>query len=202
MRKQENPRSRRKLLDAAEHLMLAKGFVATSVDEICRKAGLTKGSFFYYFKSKDELGQALLERFCCSTQQQMQECCSGQKNEEDPLKKVYAHIVFAVQMSKERHLSKGCLIGTFAQELADTHPKIRMVCSAGFREWQKLLAKDLKEAKAKYAARSAVDPNSLAEHFIAIIEGSQILARAHQNRRIFERNMNHFREYIEQLFIG
>ena len=198
--KQDNPKSRQDLLNAAQELMLAKGFGATSVDEICRKAKLTKGSFFHYFKSKDDLGAALLERFCCSTQAQMKECCSCQEKEKDPLKRVESHIDFAIKMSKERVGTKGCLIGTFAQELSDTHPQIRSMCARAFREWGKLIAADLREAKAKYKTKANFDPQDLAQHFIAIIEGAEILAKAQGDKKIVKKSLEYFRDYIKRIF--
>src|ERR1017187_9002090 len=50
--------SKTKLLDSALHVIRAKGYAATTVDDICHKAGVTKGSFFHHFKSKDELALA------------------------------------------------------------------------------------------------------------------------------------------------
>ena len=61
--RQENPATREKLLETAQHLMLAKGYTATSVEEICEAADLTKGSFFHYFASKEDLGKAVLDRY-------------------------------------------------------------------------------------------------------------------------------------------
>src|SRR5689334_24216214 len=55
--------TKEKLLDAAQQLMLSKGFPATTVDEICDTAGFTKGSFFHYFESKEQLGKEVLNRF-------------------------------------------------------------------------------------------------------------------------------------------
>src|SRR5579872_5004492 len=58
-----NAPTKEKLLTAAIKLMLAQGFTATSVDEIIAGAGATKGSFFHFFKSKEDLAKAALERF-------------------------------------------------------------------------------------------------------------------------------------------
>ena len=195
---QTNPKAKQTLLDAAEDLMLTQGYSATSVDQICKAAKLTKGSFFHYFKSKEDLAAALLNRFCCSSRQMMQEkCCT---KEMDPLNRVYNYIDCAVQMFKDSRFNKGCLIGTFAQELAETKPKLRSLCAEGFNEWAKLLKKDLKEAKKKYAPRASFEAESLAEHFIALVEGSQILARAKSNPAILGENMRHFKQYLKQLF--
>ena len=191
--------SRKKLLAAAQELMLAKGFAATSVDDICRKARLTKGSCFYYFKSKDDLGKAVLEQFCCAAQEKMYACCC-QAGESDPLQRVYAHIDFVIDVSKNPAASLGCLLGTFAQELSDTHPKMRALCAAGFQEWAKLIAQDLREAKARHKVKVDFEPHDLAEYFIALIEGSQILARTKQSPKIIQKNMEHLRKYIKSIF--
>ena len=164
--------------------MLKKGFTATSVEDICQKAGLTKGSFFYYFESKEHLGKAVLERFCCSSRQKIAACCCNNARTRDPLEDIYSYVDFAVKMSKDPIASKGCLMGAFAQELSDICPSIRDLCAEGFNEWAKMLKKDFIAAKAKYAPRASFDAQGLADHFIAIMEGSQILAKAKQNRKI------------------
>ena len=50
--------ARTKLLDAALAVIRGKGFAATSVDELCQAAGVTKGAFFHHFHTKEELGVA------------------------------------------------------------------------------------------------------------------------------------------------
>ena len=200
MRKaQTDSKAKTKLLDAAQKLMMERGYAATSLEDICKSAKLTKGSFFHYFKSKEDLGKALLQRFCHFSQEQMQECCSCEKSP-DPLKRVYQHIDFAVAMSKDPVAGKGCLLGKLAQELCDTHPEIRSLCAEGFLGWAKLFKRDLDAAKARYAPRASFDTQSLAEYFIALSEGSQILARVKRDRKIIEKNMEHFRSYIKTLF--
>ena len=103
-------------------------------------------------------------------------------------------------MSKEPMTNKGCLLGTLAQELSDTHPEMRSLCQEGFAEWAKMFKRDLVKAKARYAPQASFDPQSLAEHFIAIAEGSHILAKVKQDRRVIEKNMQHFKQYLKGLF--
>jgi len=57
------PETKRKLVDAGVNLMRRRGFNATTVDDICAAAGVTKGAFFHYFKSKDDLATAAVIRF-------------------------------------------------------------------------------------------------------------------------------------------
>jgi len=198
--KKDRPTTKDKLLNCALDLMLIKGFAATSLDEICQKAGLTKGCFFHYFKSKENLGKALLEKFCCHFQKLIEEACGCDDRELNPLTRVYRHIDFAIQMSKASIEGKGCLIGTFAQELSDTHPQIRSLCAQGFTEWAKILQNDLHDAKARYAPRASFEVKSLAEYFIAVVEGSQILAKAKKDKRVVQHNLGHFKQYLQILF--
>lgn len=193
----ENPPTKERLLDAAEHLMLAKGFSATTVEDICDAAELTKGSFFHYFESKDELGKMVLERYCQRSAQTQQSSCA---NEPDPLKRVYSVVDFMIEKAKECESPRGCLLGTFAQELSDTHPEIRRVCAKAFGAWVEALAKDLEEAKARYAPTATFDSKSLAEHFITVLEGAQILSKTQQDAGVIEKSLKHFKNYLKAIF--
>ncbi|MBI4639539.1 MAG: TetR/AcrR family transcriptional regulator [Candidatus Tectomicrobia bacterium] len=190
--------TKEKLLDAAQRLMLAKGFPATTIDEICGAAGLTKGSFFHYFESKQDLGKAVLDRFWLSSKQAIEEGSFRQKN--DPLQRVYGYVDFIIERSKGPSGGNGCLLGTFAQELSYTHPEIRSLCAQHFAQWARALKRDLDKAKAKYAPEASFDTQSLAEHFIAILEGSLILAKARRDKGTVEKHLQHFKQYVKSLF--
>ena len=194
---QVNSPTRTRLLDAAQRLMLAKGFAATTVDEICEAAKLTKGSFFHYFESKDELGKTVLERFCANGKQMLEAVYGGER---DPLKRVYRQIEAVAMMSQDPKLGKGCLLGCFAQELSDTHPQIRAICCQEFDAWAKRLGQDLAHAKTQYAPKASFDPQELAEHFIAVVEGSLILGKAKRDMKVVAQNLRHFKAYVQSLF--
>jgi TetR/AcrR family transcriptional repressor of nem operon len=198
MRKAEpDSQAKQKLLDAAQELMLTKGYTNTSVDEICEAAGLTKGSFFHYFDGKEHLGRLVAERFAAAKQQMFQSAPFRQKT--DPLDRVFGFVDFLIEMSHTPMAAKGCLLGTFVQELAHTHPKIRSVCAACFEKSADSLTRDLEEAKAKYAPGARWGPQSLAEHLIAVVQGAIILAKAKQDPKPLEEGLLHFREYLKVL---
>lgn len=190
--------TKQKLLDAAQELMLAKGYTATSVDEICEAAGLTKGSFFHYFEGKEHLGRVVAQRFYASMHQIFQSAPFHQKK--DPLDRVFGRVDFLIELSRSPHAAKGCLLGTFVQELSDTHPKIRSVCASCFDDAAESLKQDLDEAKAKYAPRARWSTQSLAEHLTAVMQGAIILAKAKQDRRVVEESLLHFKEYLKCVF--
>ncbi len=190
--------TRENLLAAAERLMLARGYPATTVDEICVAAGVTKGSFFHYFTDKEELGGAVLERFVAGIMEQVH--VAPFQKERDPLKRVYGYLNFVAEISRRPAAQQGCLLGNFAQDLSESHPRLRKQCSRHFTQWAAALKSELDAAKAKYARGRHVDTQELAEHVIAIIEGALILAKAHQDPQAVARALGHLKNYLAALF--
>jgi len=187
-----------KLLDAAQETMLAKGYSATTVDEICAAAGLTKGSFFHYFKSKQELGTAVLDHFVISTQQMFHNAKFQEKR--DPLRRVYGNVDFAIEMSRTPVAQQGCLLGNFAQELSKSNELLRRACAEHFAGWAQTLKKDLDAAKIQHAPNARLDTQSIAEHFIVVLEGALILAKSQQDHRVVETHLKHFKRYLKSLY--
>ncbi len=197
-----NPDSptKEKLLDAAQRLMLAKGFPATTVEEICETAGLTKGSFFHYFESKDDLGKAVLDRYAGRGLGALE--TAPFRRQSDPLKRIIASIDFWIDRISDPSTECGCLLGNFAQELSDTHPAIRAQCAQYFDRWTQMLKQDFDEAKVACRPRGRIDTQGLAEHYVAVVEGALLLAKAKGDRKVFERNLTHLKRYIQAVFNG
>lgn len=187
-----------RLLEAAEKLMLAKGYTATSVDEICESAKLTKGSFFHYFKSKDDLGKAVLDRYISSTHMAVQSAPFFKKS--DPLQRVYGYIDFMIALSKDPKRRNGCLLGNFAQVLSDTHPYIRSQCASHFSSWAGMLKRELDETIKRHSPKAHVDSHGIAEYFIALFEGSLMMAKTKRDVKIIEKNLRYFKQYLKSVF--
>ena len=192
--------TRLKLLEAAQQLMLTKGFPATTLDEICAAAGVTKGSFFHYFAGKEDLGKAVLEHFMTCRFQAVQ--AAPFRGKRDPLQRVYGYVDFVIEMSQDPSTIQGCLLGSFAQDLSDTHPEIRAQCGRHFDQWAQALKQELDGAKKKYAPKATFNTQSLSEHFIAVVEGALILVKAKRDGKILGQQLRHFKRYLQSLFEG
>src|SRR5712664_2720420 len=115
LQKTELPETKRKLVDAGVNLMRNRGFNATTVDDICAAAGVTKGGFFHYFKSKADLATAAVIRFNELKAQQFAD--APFRRLPDPLERVFGRLDFAKESwGRNKGLTKGCLVGMFAQE--------------------------------------------------------------------------------------
>ena len=183
-------------MKSAVKLMRAKGYEATSVDDICCDARLTKGSFFHYFKDKETLAKAALDTFCCC---QADEMGKGRKEEKDPLKKLDGLIDRIVEMGSAHGAIHGCLIGNFSQELSDTHPELRKACAEKFDGFANSIRGLLDAAR---SSKTKIDTQSLAEHFLSVMQGSFILAKAKQDIGVFKNNMEHLRRYLHSALSG
>ena len=194
-----NPDSptRNKLLDAAEQVMLSKGFVAATVDEICTGAGVTKGSFFHYFKNKEELGKVLLRRFSDARAGAIVEACGAI---EDPLERIHCVIDFAISGCQDSGPG-GCLVGTLAQEISETHPELREVCACCFGEFSGWAGKLLAEAKQRHCPDASFDAESLGHHFLSVIQGSLLVMKTHDGDPSASiASLNHLKDYLRALY--
>jgi len=184
-----------KLLDAALRLMLSKGYPATTVDEICAEAGVSKGSFYHFFKTKEDVGLATLAYFYQRGSGEMMS--GGFSSLTDPLKRAFGFINHVEQKSAVLW-REGCLLATFASELAESSPSIQAEVSRMFKDLvygMSLLLEPIAR-RAKTNSPTAVE---MAEMFLDVLEGSIVVARAHQEPERIAISINRFRVYLEGL---
>ena len=171
-------RSKERILAGAKELFLARGYTATTVDAICERAELTKGSFYYFFDSKEDLGLAVLD---WSLRQSAQMLATGSYvRMNDPVEKAFAFLEHLENCSPEIW-SGGCLLGSFSLELADTNSRMQQAVSGMFQAVADDFAKQLQPIAAQCAGKQAPTANELADSLLGILEGSIILAKAHRD---------------------
>ncbi len=190
--------ARCKLLDAAIAVIRRKGYAATSVDELCARAGVTKGAFFHHFPSKDSLAVAAANHW--SEQSSALFAAASYHQCEDPLERVLAYLDFRKAMLRDDVAEFTCLVGTMVQEVYGTHPDIRHACDASISGHAAELEADIAEAMKRYRLRAAWTAKSLALHTQAVLQGAFILAKAQGNAAVAEASVDHLRRYVELLF--
>jgi TetR/AcrR family transcriptional regulator, transcriptional repressor for nem operon len=190
--------ARTRLLDAAMHVIRAQGYSATTVDDICRAAGVTKGAFFHHFKSKEDLGVAAAAHFSAMAERVFG--AAPYREHADPLDRVLGYIDFRSAIIDGPLPDFTCLLGTMVQEAYDTHPAIRRACETYIGVHAADVAKDIEAAKALYAPEAPWSAMSLALHTQAVLQGAFILAKAKGGPEIARESVAHLRRYIEHLF--
>jgi TetR/AcrR family transcriptional regulator, transcriptional repressor for nem operon len=190
--------SKRKLLEAAFEVVRAKGYTATRVEDICEAAGVTKGSFFYHFKSKEDLGLQAAEHWSAVTSELFREAPYHLPG--DPLDRLLAYVDFRKALLKGELPQYTCLVGTMVQEVYGTWPAIREACKASICGHAETLEPDIDAAMEKYGVRGEWTALSLALHTQAVIQGSFILAKAQGGAEVAAESLDHLRRYLELLF--
>ena len=191
------PNARAKLLDAALGTIREKGYSATSVDDLCASAGVTKGAFFHHFKSKDALGVAAAEHWSETTGALFAD--APYHEAEDPLERILAYIDFRKSLVRGEIAEFTCLVGTMVQETYGASDDIRSACWRSISGHAQTLETDIAAAIKKYHVDN-VTPKSLALYTQATIQGAFILAKAKKDPGVAIDMIDHLKRYVELLF--
>jgi TetR/AcrR family transcriptional regulator, transcriptional repressor for nem operon len=198
METQGHHSSKRKILDAAVKLVRIKGYNATTVDDLCAEAGVTKGSFFHHFKSKDELGAAAARHWTDMTSPLF--AGAPYHVPERALDRVLDYIAFRRSIIGGELAEFTCLAGTLAQELHTSHPAIAHAAGEAITGHASTLEADIQAAMDESAKHFPFNAQSLALHTQAVMQGGFILAKSTGDPRHAEDAVDHLRRYVELLF--
>jgi TetR/AcrR family transcriptional regulator, transcriptional repressor for nem operon len=192
------PEAKTRLLDAAMHLIRAQGYSATTVDDICGEAGLTKGAFFHYFASKEDLAVAAAAHFAAMAEGLF--AAAPYRTLADPLDRVLGYIDFRTAILDGPIPEFTCLLGTMVQEAYATHPAIREACDVYIGAHAAEVAKDIEAARQRYAPEASWSAESLALYTQSVLQGAFVLAKAQNGHKVARQCMAHLRRYIATLF--
>jgi TetR/AcrR family transcriptional repressor of nem operon len=192
------PSAREKLIDAALTEIRVRGYNATTLDELCAAAGVTKGAFFHHFKSKEDLAVAAADSWT-----QMSGELFGQASyhqHADPLDRLLGYIDLRAQLIRGTTAEFTCLAGTMTQEIFQTNPRIRKACFDSIAGHAEQLEDDIAAAIDLYRPGAGFTAKSLALHTQAVLQGAFILAKAKDDPQVVIDSIAHLRRYFELLF--
>lgn len=193
--------TRQRILDAAQELILEYGFSATTVDKVLEAAGVSKGAFFHYFSSKQDLGRTLLERYAEADQRLLESFMeAAEASTDDPAGQVLAFVRGFEDAARELFAQPGCLFVSFIYErIPESRPNSDII-AGNVQMWRDRLMPKLQEAVRAYPPAVEVDLPSLADQVFTIFEGAFILARATGEADRVRAQLVHLRRYLELLF--
>lgn len=186
-----------KILDAALMVIRAKGYAATTVDDLCAASAVTKGAFFHHFKSKDDLAVAVAEHWSKVTGELFE--AAPYHRHADPLQRVLGYLEFRKSLLTGEVAEFTCLVGTMVQETFESNPAIRAACEASISGHAQKLEADIAEAMRQRGLRAHWTARSLALHTQAVLQGAFILAKAKDDAKVAADSIDHLRRYIELL---
>lgn len=196
--------ARERLLDAAENSVLAKGFAATSIDELLAETGVSKSGFFYHFKDKGALAKAILERYLARDRELLDQMFArADELNDDPLHGFLVGMkFFSEMMSDLPNNHPGCVAASFAYQDQLFNREIRQLNAEGMLAWRRRFRERFELIAQKYPPKIAADFDALADTVAVMVEGGFVLGRALRDSTITPRQILLFRDYIRIIFTG
>jgi TetR/AcrR family transcriptional repressor of nem operon len=192
------PSARVRLLDAALTVIRQKGFCATSVDDLCAAAGVSKGAFFHHFASKDALGAASADHWTVVTAPMF--AAAAYHDLADPLDRIFGYLDLREALLAGDVAEFTCLAGTLLQETHQTGPGIAAAANAAITSHAHTLEGDFQQAIDLHRPPDCPSATSLALHTQTVLQGAFILAKGAGNADVARDGLNHLRRYLRLLF--
>ncbi len=187
--------TRDQILDAASRIIHLRGYHCTSLDDVLREVNVGKGNFYYHFKSKEELGFAIIDRIVQGFVERTLEP-SFADPDGDALEQINAFLDRILEAQRRRKCVGGCPLGNLASELSDVHEGFRQRLADSFAQWRLKLAEALERGQARGRLRADLDPSGAAEFFVASLEGAILLSKVTRDIAVMEKCVLELRNHL------
>jgi TetR/AcrR family transcriptional repressor of nem operon len=187
-----------RILDATLKVVRAKGYAATRIEDVCDEAGLTKGSFFHHFKSKEDLALSAVIHWDANASRLF--AAAPYHHAADPLDRLIGYVDFRKAILTGDLPDFTCFRGHDRPGNLPTPPNVSAACERNISNHAKTLDADIRAAMRKYGGRDNWTPEGLALHLQGVIQGAFILAKAKGSAAVAAESLDHLRRYLELLF--
>jgi len=187
--------TREALLKAATQLIHVQGYQNTSLDDVLRESGVGKGNFYYHFRSKEDLGYAILDQIIAAFLERTLEPCFS-SGEAPRLTQIRCFLDRVLEAQRQRKCIGGCAMGNLACELSDVHEGFRARLASVFTAWRERLTVALREAQERGEVVSACEPESIGHFLVAALEGSILLSKVSKDISVMEQCVSELKRYL------
>ena len=172
---------RKQLVDVGTAIFTQKGFFNTGLDEIVQAAGVPKGSFYYYFGSKEAYAHEVIANYAAYFAKKLDRTLSDPSL--PPLKRLRAFTDDATRAVLRFEFKRGCLVGNLGQEMATLEDDFRVRLLALLKDWRARFTACIDDAKAAGDIATPVPSDQLAEFFWSAWEGAVLCAKLERSAR-------------------
>jgi TetR/AcrR family transcriptional repressor of nem operon len=187
--------TRDQILDAAARLIHLRGYHCTSLDDVLRDSGIGKGNFYYHFKSKEDLGYAIIDRLVQAFVHRTLEPAFADPDG-DPIAQLHGFLDRVLASQRERNCVGGCPMGNLASELSDVHEGFRQRLAQIFSEWRVRLAEVLARGKSRGGFRADFEPARAAQFIVAALEGAILMSKVTRDIGVMESCVDELKRHL------
>lgn len=194
--------TRERILEIAQASVLAKGFGATSIDEIIAEAGLTKSGFFYHFRDKNELAREMLRRYVAENDRVFDDVFArGRQLADDPLQAFLIGLRLLGEVLRDLpNGHPGCLVASICYQERLFDREVRELNAQSVKSWNARFLKYLQEISATRPMQEPVDLSALANMLSCTIDGAIIMSKVLKDPGELERQVLAYRTFIKLVF--
>ena len=187
--------TRDQILDAAGRLIHLQGYHCTSLDDVLRESGVGKGNFYYHFKSKEELGYAIIDRLVRGFVERTLAPAFADIHA-DPVDQIHSFLDRILDSQRQRNCIGGCPMGNLASELSDVHEGFRRRLADVFRQWRVTMAEAFRRGQAAGRLSPECDPEGAAYFIVAALEGAILMSKVTKDFQVMERCMIELKQHL------
>jgi len=181
----DNPDTRTILIRCGTAILTEQGFTASGIDGILKQVGVPKGSFYYYFDSKETFGREIIDYYGRYFIRKLDRCLLDDAL--PPLERIMVFVRDAATGMAKYDFRRGCLVGNLGQEINVLPDSYRQQLSDILLAWQQRVATCLRLARDNGQLALSADCEGLAEFFWIGWEGAVMRARLAKSRQPLER---------------
>jgi TetR/AcrR family transcriptional repressor of nem operon len=194
-RAKEGKSTRETVIEAATRLIHLKGYQNTTLDDVLGASGVGKGNFYHYFRSKEDLGYAIVDRVAEAFVRRGIEPCFTDVDA-PRLGQIRCFLGRVREALHARNCVGGCLFGNLAAELADVHEGFRARLASLFSRWNARLTQALTEAQERGEVTSECRPEVVANFVVAALEGAMLLTKLTKDIGVMDRCVEEMDRYL------
>jgi TetR/AcrR family transcriptional regulator, transcriptional repressor for nem operon len=187
--------TRERLVEAALYLFWLNGYAATGIAQILERAQANAGSFYHFFKTKEELLLAVLELYVQTLMPVVVQPVLGRF--EDPIERVFGILGFYRRNLLATGCTYGCPIGRLALEIPEEQLRVHKRLADNFDGWTAAVEKCLEGARDRFPAGTNL--KTLSQFVLTVMEGGVMQSRAHRDIAPFDASVEHLLDYFRLL---
>jgi TetR/AcrR family transcriptional repressor of nem operon len=183
------------ILEAATRLIHVNGYNRTSLDDVLRESGVGKGNFYYHFRSKEDLGYAILDQIVATFLSRTLDPCFSDPDGR-PVAQIRCFLERVLDSQRASNCVGGCPLGNLASELSDVHEGFRTRLAGVFSGWRDRLTAALVEARARGDVDPSCDAAAVAHFLVAGLEGSILMTKLTKDIAVMEQCVGEMKRYL------
>ena len=189
--------TRQTILQKAFELVYVKGYQTTSIDDIIATTQVTKGAFYYHFKTKDEMGIAIINEILKPTL--TSSFIEPLQNEQNPLDAIYNLMHNLLMENEFLKVEYGCPASNFTQEMAPWNTDFNNALNELTQQWTKVMTATIEKGRRNGFTRKDVNARHVTAFVMSGYWGIRNFGKLANSKQVYLPYLKELKNYLNSL---